>query len=397
MRSKHRSRRHKVPTKVLQVRALRKLFPEQEIYSCSENRTRPDVTDVTCESYQPLLGSASNQHVKGHRFCPACEKARLAIMDGELSSEMLFSVAATIWLDLRVKIGPRTRQDYKRYIKALNNFFKLMPLKEIHIGHVRQYQKERADKAGAIVVNKEIGTLLQIRGMALRLRRHRRSAREADELEECYEPLPLPYWTPPKTITDEQEQGFLAALRSRPEWEMVYCYAILALNTGARGCEIRALKIGDINIPAQEIIIRTAAKNKWAVRKVPLVASALWAAQRLLEIAKEKGSVAPHHCAFPFRLRREVYDNERPMTYSGIKKPWTEARELAGVPDFVPHNSRHQATTHLAESGADQMTMKSILGWTDGKMWEHYSTPRRAHKASVMEAGAFGGKRLQRA
>jgi hypothetical protein len=29
-------------------------------------------------------------------------------MDSDLSPEMLFSVAAVIWLDMRVKIGPRT-------------------------------------------------------------------------------------------------------------------------------------------------------------------------------------------------------------------------------------------------------------------------------------------------
>jgi integrase len=101
---------------------------------------------------------------------------------------------------------------------------------------------------------------------------------------------------------------------------MVYCYAILALNTGARGCEIRALQIGDVNIPAEEIIIRTALKNKWAHRPVPLVPAALWAAKRALELAAEKGSVAPHHCLFPFRLRIGVWDNERPMTYSGNEK-----------------------------------------------------------------------------
>jgi integrase len=304
-------------------------------------------------------------------------------MDSDLSPEMLFSVAAVIWLDMRVKIGPRTRLDYKRYIKSSQLISSgLMPLREIHIGHIRQYQKERSEFAGPIVVNKEIGTLLQIR----------KRARIADELDDFYEPLPLPYSTEPKTITDQQEQDFLRALRSKPEWEMVYCYAILALNTGARGCEIRALKIGDVNIPAEEIIIRTALKNKWAHRPVPLVPAALWAAKRALELAAEKGSVAPHHCLFPFRLRIGVWDNERPMTYSGMKKPWQEARELAGVPDFVPRGSRNQAATHLSESGCDEHTAMQIMGWNNPKMWARYSTPRKAHRMDVMRA-AFSGKR----
>jgi hypothetical protein len=107
-------------------------------------------------------------------------------------------------------------------------------LEEIHVGHLRQYQKERSSSAGPTVVNKEIGTLLQIR----------RKARIADTLDEDYEPLPLPYSTEPKTITDQQEQDFLRALRSKPEWEMVYCYAILALNTGQGAARFARCKSG---------------------------------------------------------------------------------------------------------------------------------------------------------
>lgn len=371
------------------IQLLRKKSEETIFLSTPDNRASEPKQEIKHTKKHAMLVAG---HSVGHVQCGACELSRLAAMDSDLSPEMLFSVAAIIWLGTRVKIGPRTRLDYKRYIKSLNTFFNLTPLREIHIGHVRKYQKERSETAGAIVVNKEIGTLLQIRGAAMNLRRKRRNARVADELEECYEPLPLPYATEPKTITDEQEQAFLMALRSKPEWEMVYCYAILALNTGARGCEIRALKIGDVNIPAEEIIIRTALKNKWAHRPVPLVASALWAGKRLLELAAEKGSVAPHHCLFPIRLRIGVWDNDRPMTYSGMKKPWTEAREIAGVPDFVPRGSRNQAATRLSESGCDEHTAMQIMGWNNPKMWARYSTPRKAHRMGVMTA-AFGAKR----
>lgn len=303
-------------------------------------------------------------------------------MDGELSGEMLFCTASIIWLDIRVNIGARTRLDYKRYIKSLNPFFGELPLREIHIGHVRQYQKERSAKAGPIVVNKEIGTLLQIR----------KRARIADELDDFYEPLPLPYWTPPKTITDEQEDLFLRALR--PLSEMVYCYALMALKTGVRGCELRGLRIGDLNLHAGELQVRTAAKNQHAIRRIPLVDTAKWAAERLIEIAAEKGARAPHHYLFPRRICRGVYEPDLPMTYSGMKKPWMEARRISGTVDFVPHNSRHQANTKLYESGADDMTVMAIMGHQDRKTSEWYSTIRQKRKQEAMRA-AFSGKRLQ--
>lgn len=295
-----------------------------------------------------------------------------------------FSEAAPLWLASRVKIKPRTRKDYEQYIRALTPFFGKLPLREIHLGHIRQFQLERSKCAGPARVNHELSLLGQVL---------KRGGLWTPATEEAYEPLPLPYWQPPRTMTDEEEQRFFQIASSRPEWELVYCFALLSVNIGAAGCEMRGLRTGDVDLMNQRITIRRdSAKNKYRVRRVPLVTGAAWAAQRLLEIAATKGAASPHHFLFPFRVAPNRWDPSRAMTNSGIKKPWQELRSAAGLEWLTPHCLRHQANTKLYEAGADDMTIMSIMGHQTRQMSEHYSQIREQRKRRALEA-AFEQRR----
>ena len=194
-------------------------------------------------------------------------------------------------------------------------------------------------------------------------------------------------------MTDEEEERFFQTASSRSEWELVYCFALLSVNIGAAGCEMRGLRLGDVDLRNQRITIRRdSAKNKYRVRKIPLVASAAWAAQRLFEMAAAKGATGPHHYLFPFRVAPNRWDPNRSMTNSGIKKPWTELRKAAGLEWLTPHCLRHQANTKLYEAGADDMTIMSIMGHQTRQMSEHYSQIREQRKREALEA-AFEQRR----
>jgi integrase len=300
--------------------------------------------------------------------------------DSTRFADLTFSQAFSLWLDSRVRIKPRTRETYLEYFRALEPCFGQVLLSQIHMGLVRQYQTQRATSAGPQRINHELNALLQVR----------RRARIADDFEELYEPLPLPYWQPPKTISDEQEFLFLEALRSRPQWELVYCYALLALKSGMSGSELRGIRFSDIDSVNRRVFVRNdSVKNKFRVRPVPLVDDAWWAIVRLKELATEKGSGAPSTYLFPFRIKRNAWDPSRPMTRSCIRRAWRQAREQCGIPDFTPHCMRHQANTKLYEAGADDMTVLEIMGWQSRQMSIHYSGIRDQNKRSAMER-AFG-------
>jgi integrase len=336
-------------------------------------------------------------HTPDHRNCPGCEWSLKKHMYVEIHPAMKFRDAAEAWLNSRrvaptdghaakVRyISPRTVHDYKEKIKTVNLFFGDHKLKEIHIGHIRTYQADRSagalpfkHAAGADKINHEINVVQQIL---------RRVGRWDKKIAPFYEPLQLPGFQPPRTMTYQQEEIFFAVARSKPEWHEVYCYALFRNNTGLSGAEARSLRLADVDLAGKFVYVRREhAKNKkQRIRKVPLVFTAEWALQQLVETAREKGSIAPHHYLFPFRLAKCRWDPDRNMTTSGLRKAWSAVRKAAGVPWLRPHDLRHQANTKLYESGADDMTIMSIMGHSSKEMSEHYSSIRDQRKRAVLE------------
>src|ERR1051325_1549263 len=91
-------------------------------------------------------------HTLGHIACPACEHEKVAIRQFELRAEHTFSQAAESWLEFRYfpagtnqrYVPKNTLKSEKAYINALARFFRQLPLGDIHIGHIREYQRQRA-------------------------------------------------------------------------------------------------------------------------------------------------------------------------------------------------------------------------------------------------------------
>ena len=296
-----------------------------------------------------------------------------------------FIEAFPLWLDSRAKIDERTRQDYIRYGRSIARVFGDVPLRDIHAEMLREYQKNRAagdrryfkEPAGPVVINKEIGTLLQVR----------RRANIEDNLEDIYEPLALPLWRPPRSISEEQEEAFLRALRSRDDWRVAYLCAVVGLKTGVVGAELRNARIEQFDTDTRHLHVSGRVKNQFRVRKVPLVSAAFLALQELVQIATAKGASKPEHYLLPFRLAKGHWDPNRPCTYSLIKKAWADARKLADLPStFTPHSPRHQVNTKLYEAGTDDMTVQAIMGHQGRKMSEYYSHIRDKRKREAMEA-----------
>src|SRR5262249_2717061 len=65
---------------------------------------------------------------------------------------------------------------------------------------------------------------------------------------------------------------------------------------------------------------REHAKNRHRIRTIPMHAEAVWAVTRLIERARSLGAVSPHHHLMPFRVSPSLWDLDRPMSNSGIRK-----------------------------------------------------------------------------
>lgn len=324
-------------------------------------------------------------------------------MQVAFSDSLLFSDAADQWIASRTTghsriqyVKPRTLDGFEQYKRALSRFFGRLRLREIHVGHLREYQQLRAvgklgnpeyekkhgiEEVSAHRINQEVNLLVRIM---------KRAHAWTGELEEFYEPLQVIEADVPRALSPVEQTRFLDIAASRQEWALVYCYAILALNTTASGCEMRGIQRGDLNISEGILLIRNVhAKNKYRVRTIPLSDDAKWAGQRLLEIAAAKGARDVSSFLFPICVGFEEWDATRPMSPSGIKKQWDAVRKAAHLDWFRPHDTRHTAITRMAEAGVPLPVIMSMAGHISRRMSEHYTQiSLQSQRAAV--AAAFG-------
>jgi integrase len=259
-------------------------------------------------------------------------------------------------------VSERTLRSYAQYVRALNRFFGDSPLAEIDLSQLRKFQNARAPEAGPNKINQELGLLIQIL---------KRSGAWLPAMEEAYEPLQYEEGEIPRALSVEEQEQFLTVAASERRWRVIYCYALVVLNTTASSYEMRALRMGDVTRGDAMIYIRWG-KNKYRVRSVPLVEDGEWAVGKLVERARDLGARDPHHYLFPLRICSNVWDPARPVSDWGLVKPWNEVRSTAGFPWFQMNALRHTALTRYAEAGMPIEIMQSYAGHISEKMTRHY-------------------------
>jgi integrase len=301
----------------------------------------------------------------------------------QIRGDMSFSEAAATFDDwLSSPISPDqaryrsrgTMRDNRTKIKALNKFFGLLKLGSIHLGHIREYQKVRfsnernlwAHPAGADKINQEMGLLLRI----MRLGNSYTS-----DIEKYYQTLQVDECEIPKALSQEEQDRFLGVAASRPEWEIVYWYSLLAVHIAFSSDEIRTLRQGDVNLTHQIIAVnRKAGKNKFRRREVPLTdPSCIWALNQLMERSYRLAGKSPEMYLFPFRVARNQFDGSCHMGETGTRKQFEAVREAAGVPWFNWNGWRHTAITRMAEAGIPIATIMARAGHCSPKMSAHYT------------------------
>jgi len=240
-------------------------------------------------------------------------------------------------------------------------------------------------------------------------------------LADDYKPLREDRHGPGRAIEEAQEKLLFDTARSRPGWDAAFYAAMVAANTTARGCEIKGLRIADVNLMDREVTVRRS-KTETGLRRIPLNDAALWGFARLLERANGLGAIKPEHYLFPrFLYRVKTPGHGTGYDPTRFQKTWRTAwralvketarragREAAretlqsgrGLRATIAawkaaaaplcglrfHDLRHLAITKLAESEASDQTIMSIAGHLNRAMLEHYSHIRAAAKRKAVEA-----------
>jgi integrase len=202
---------------------------------------------------------------------------------------------------------------------------------------------------------------------------------------------------PGRALTPEEHERLFKIVMNDPTASSSYFAAIVAAETTMRGCELKGLRLGDVDLLNGIVRVRrVTTKTDADERVIPLTAAAAWCLARLLERARLLGATESEHYLFPrfvFRDKRTKgtglgYDATRHQV--SFRTGWNNLLKRAGLPKLRFHDLRHHAITRLAEHGVADPTLLSIAGHVSRRMLEYYSHIRlEAKRAAIAEIDTF--------
>jgi integrase len=358
-----------------------------------------------------INGIRYRESLKTQNWQEALQKERdrlFEIVQGKVgargpTAKQTFNAAVDAYIEVRQlhSAEKSCRTDRERSV-PLRRAFGELSLKKITVEAILGYQKERIKTVSGRTVNLEIGLLRRV------LRKNKQWSRLADDVRM------LPEQAKEARVLSPEEKGrLLDTARSKPEWQIAYCAAVLALNTTCRSCELRGLRWRAVDWTGITITIRrSSTKTNAGARVIPLNADALVALMELRDRAEKLGNREAEHHVFPACENGDV-DPNRPMknwrtawrsltrsiscpNCGKMQQPATickneECRaDIKGLRSSLHglrfHDLRHQAITELAERGLGDQTIMSIAGHVNRAMLDHYSHVRLEAKRQALAA-----------
>jgi len=303
-------------------------------------------------------------------------------------ARLAFTEAAEKYLTTRkLELAKSSLAKETQLLVKLKEFFATSRLNRISAEQVLSYREWRASQGcGPAIINMEVGILRRI------LKRAKLWHTLADDIKPLKEPPTIG-----RVLTPSEESLLLATATLKPEWETAYLAAILALNTTMRGCEIRALRWGDVDLDVNTLTIHKS-KTQAGMRVIPLTSDAVGVLVRMRERSEKFGHVEPTHYVFAsFKPVGQFCGKEMvgsritqfdPTTPIGSwKKAWRKLTKEAGLSGLRFHDLRHHAITELLTNpNISIQTTKSIAGHVSQRMVDRYAHIRLDAKRKALES-----------
>jgi integrase len=306
--------------------------------------------------------------------------------------------------DRSTHVAPRSHRSESDHAKPLRRHFGMTTVAHFTVETILSYIRQRKEKGiSNTTINMEIGILRRI------LKRAKRWHMLVDEIPHLPERKDVG-----RALAPDEKLRLLRVASRRPEWEIAYLASVLALNTTMRGCELKQLRWGDINLMDRVLIVRRS-KTAAGERVIPINTDAFAAVLRLRARAKALfgQSLSPEWYVFPHAEGRSKPDPTQPM--AGWRSAWRKLTQAIECPTCGQlqnpgaicfdqecasdiskvaspttglrfHDLRHHAITELAESLASDQTIMSIAGHVSQRMLSHYSHVRIDAKRQALDA-----------
>ncbi len=267
-------------------------------------------------------------------------------------------------------IGVRGKSTIESQIKALEDFFGTIKLRDIRVANLRAYRKHRllsknrsGEQLSVATVNRELSTLRAMLNEAMVndwILVNPFKKVQAGEL------ITVADERKRETILTLAEEKVLLAACATNLRRHLRVLVIAALDTGARQGELLKLRWSDIDFGEGVIKNVTSYKGRTVQRReVPLTAR-LRAA--LLDLKQKRGAAT-------FRQSRKSGNKpDNALVFSvtsNVQNSWRAARKDANLEHLRFHDLRHTAATRLAQT-MQLALVGQVLGHSDPKTTHRY-------------------------
>jgi integrase len=299
---------------------------------------------------------------------------------------MILDKAGDVWLASRKhEVEPNTyRIDCERMV-ALKGRLGGRVLSSLRPDDIKAYQRERRKTVSPRTVNLETKVLRLLLTEAHLWTR----------FEPHFKPMREDRKGPGRALTAEEQERLFKAAMNEPNASAAYFAAVIAAETTMRGCELKGLRLADVDLINGVVRVhRVTTKTDAGERVIPLTSSAVWCFTRLLERARLLGATKPEHFLFPrfnYRAKEDTVGGYDPTRHQvSWRTGWYNLLEKAKLERLRFHDLRHHGITRLAESGVADGTLLSISGHVSRRMLDHYSHIRlEAKRAAIAKIDTF--------
>lgn len=180
-------------------------------------------------------------------------------------------------------------------------------------------------------------------------------------------------------FTPEHVYHLLAACdRQEPIGARNYAIVLTLLDTGLRAAELRALRVGDVDMRTGLTVVMGKGRKQ---RQVRVGARARAAIVRMLAMRDNAGNGAPLWAAY-----HNGEETGKPLLQSGLQIMLRKLGEDVGVTPCSPHRFRRTFALWCLRDGMDLHTLRHLMGHSSLDVLQRYlaldgQDIERAHKA----------------
>ena len=295
-----------------------------------------------------------------------------------LDASLTLAEAGPKWLDQHGRLlKSNTTRNYRAALKLLNACFGTVPLKDIDVGHFRQYQRTRGEVAGPYLINGELSVLQMIL----------KECGEWDRIKPFYKPMRVPKRRGGHSISTEEERILREVAFSKPKWRLAaHCMMVMLSTTMGFG-ELRHIRRRDVDMKKRCLLVRDGAKNQYRDRTIPMNSAAYDSMSWILERWSDLGGKYEDEFILPHRPRvpQGPWLFDEPML--AITTAFNRIRAEAGLPNFRVYDCRVQAITKLLSNpDVSPQVSREIAGHISQAMQSHYSIQQHDTKMAALEA-----------